>query len=213
MTKQEELDRSLASIDSAFEKGAALTKPASRGGGGGRLNRTETVTVRLDPELNYLCELASRAQRRTKSSFIEWAVQAALREVEVPGTGGELGPHSVARLGPDLWDVDEPDRLVALAFNAPSLLTHEEQILWKLIRENGGMWLGGFAAWKDETWTWVVKPENVNWENLRENWNRFKVVAGGGDPSLLPRWNKYRPDAYPPPSADGDEDLDSDVPF
>ncbi len=47
---------------------------------GGKLSRTETVTVRLDPRLNYLCELAGRAQRRTKSGFIEWAVQRAIKD-------------------------------------------------------------------------------------------------------------------------------------
>lgn len=43
-----------------------------------KLNRSETVTVRFDPRLNYLCDLAARAQRRTKSSFIEWAVAQAI---------------------------------------------------------------------------------------------------------------------------------------
>src|SRR4051794_21564371 len=52
--------------------------------GGAKLNRSETVTVRLDPKLNYLCELAARAQRRTKSSFIEWAVADSLRNVILP---------------------------------------------------------------------------------------------------------------------------------
>ena len=40
-------------------------------GAGSKLGRTETVSIRLDPRLNYLCELAARSQRRTKSSFIE----------------------------------------------------------------------------------------------------------------------------------------------
>lgn len=53
-----------------------------------KLNRSETVTVRLDPRMNYLTELAGRAQRRTKSSFIEWAVQKALRDLGVNETVG-----------------------------------------------------------------------------------------------------------------------------
>src|SRR5688572_20503606 len=52
--------------------------------GGAKLNRSETVTVRLDPKLNYLCELAARAQRRTKSSFIEWAIADSLGSVSLP---------------------------------------------------------------------------------------------------------------------------------
>lgn len=48
-----------------------------------KLNRSETVTVRLDPRLNYLTELAGRAQRRTKSSFIEWAIKEAIRDLGI----------------------------------------------------------------------------------------------------------------------------------
>lgn len=48
-----------------------------------KLNRSETVTVRLDPRLNYLTEIAGRSQRRTKSSFVEWAVQEAIRKLGI----------------------------------------------------------------------------------------------------------------------------------
>ena len=49
---------------------------AQKDRGGSKLNRTETVTIRLDPKLRYLTELAARKQRRTVSSFIEWANRA-----------------------------------------------------------------------------------------------------------------------------------------
>ena len=48
----------------------ATENPESkRKGGGGKLARSETVTVRLDPKLRYLAELAARIQRRSVSSF------------------------------------------------------------------------------------------------------------------------------------------------
>ncbi len=89
--------------------------------GGAKTSRSETVTVRLNPELRFLAEIAARKQHRTLSSFIEWAVQEAT--VEVP---------------PALWDVDETDRFINLAINEPALLTFEEQRLWKMIKE---VWL------------------------------------------------------------------------
>ena len=49
-----------------------------RKGGGGKLARSETVTVRLDPKLRYLAELAARLHRCTLSSYIEWAINASL---------------------------------------------------------------------------------------------------------------------------------------
>lgn len=46
--------------------------------GGSKLSRSETVTVRLDPMTRYLAVLAGRNQRRTLSSYIEWAIQSAI---------------------------------------------------------------------------------------------------------------------------------------
>lgn len=85
--------------------------------GGGKLNRTETVTVRLDPCLNYLAELAGRSQRRTKSSFIEWAVSQAI---------GDVFSDKKATL---LWRLTPAQRLEALYEWAPELLTFDEQCL------------------------------------------------------------------------------------
>lgn len=48
---------------------------------GSKLNRSETVTIRLDPRLNYLTDLAARCQRRTKSSFIEWVIKETLKDL------------------------------------------------------------------------------------------------------------------------------------
>jgi hypothetical protein len=162
--------------------------------------------VRFDPALNYLSELAARSQRRTKSSFIEWAVEQALRSVKVEGTQSPFDEDlkTIAHLAPDLWDVDEADRLAKLAFHAPALMTHEDQILWKLVKENGQLWLGGFSPHNDE-WTWQVRPDNLRWSILRIHWETFKAVAAGNKPrSELPTWVKTRAD---------DNALDQDIPF
>src|SRR5947209_3174392 len=89
---------------------------------GGRLNRSETMTMRLDPKLNFLVEMAGRAQRRTKSSYAEWAVEQGLSQTWVPGAADWNGqPQSIAELADKLWDVDEADRLAKMAFHAPTL--------------------------------------------------------------------------------------------
>lgn len=87
---------------------------------GGKLSRTETVTVRLDPKLRYLAELASRSQRRTLSSFIEWVVSGRI-DVEYP--------HLKV-----LWDVDADTRFQLLCTNRPDLLSFEEQVRFKDIK-------------------------------------------------------------------------------
>jgi len=152
-------------------------------GGGGKLSRSETVTVRLDPKLNYLCELAARAQRRTKSSFIEWAIENALGTVGIPGekknATGDL--WTIADRNTELWDVDDPERLVMLSYYAPSLLLHEEQVLWKLVATSPFLWKG---HWEDdvdeEIWVWNAEhPANLIMDRLHSNWDLLKRVAGG----------------------------------
>ncbi len=90
---------------------------------GAKLCRTETVTVRLDPRLNYLCELAARTQRRTKSSFIEWAVQEAVKEASAFPGGKSL--HEISNR---LWHIDVNERMRRLKAEAPSLLTFDEEV-------------------------------------------------------------------------------------
>ena len=95
--------------------------------------KSEVVTVRLDPQLKYLAELAARRQRRPLSSYIEWAVEELLSRVYLaydPSTSSD----TLKDVANALWDVDETDRFVKLALHYPDLLGHEEQRLWKLIR-------------------------------------------------------------------------------
>jgi hypothetical protein len=188
-------------------------------GGGGKLARSETVTVRLDPKLRYLAELAARRQRRTLSSFIEWAIEESLGHVNL-GDGDDPYAVSVAVAASSLWDVDEPDRFARLALRYPDLLTHEEQILWKLIRENGFLWRGRYD--RADQWSWMVCEEDLCFDRLREQWAWFSAVArGDADKSSLPRWPRVRPpqsDPKPPasggsPSSSGSVDLDDDIPF
>jgi hypothetical protein len=170
--------------------------------GGAKLNRSETVTVRLDPKLNYLCELAARAQRRTKSSFIEWAIADALRSVSLPEVmENEDFDHerevSIQQKASQLWHVDEPDRVAALALIAPALLTHEEQLIWRLIRENGYLWRGRYD--KQGEWSWTLNEGDLIKDRLRDNWELFKEVAIGDRPKEdLPRWSKLPLDGDSP---------------
>lgn len=164
-----------------------------RKGGGGKLARSETVTVRLDPKLRYLTELAARMQRRTVSSYIEWAVEESLSRVylrdEVGGSRDDhQRPISVESMADGLWDVDESDRLIKLATQFPELLTHEEQVLWKLIRENGLLWKGSFDKSSGD-YIWDVRNNRPIYERVREHWPAFLAVAKGeADKSILPTW-------------------------
>lgn len=173
--------------------------------GGAKLSRTETITIRLDPKTRYLAELASRIHRRTLSSYVEWAISESLSHVTIPGT-----KDTIAELSEALWDVDEPDRFVHLATRYPTLLTHEEQRRWKLIRENGALWHGDF----EPRWTWnPYRPDTLVLATLRKHWAQFVAVSKDEAPaSVLPTWLDERPAQPRPsrakPSSIGDAEFD-----
>ena len=176
-------------------------------GGGGKLARSETVTVRLDPKLRYLAELAALRHRRTLSSFFEWAIEDSLNRVKLregSGYNNDMG-STVSDDAEFLWDVDESDRFAKLALRYPELLTHDEQKRWKLIRENGYLWRGRSGP---ERWEWTVKEQSLILPRLRESWDQFCAVSRGErDASVLPTWaDKKEEDAKA-------EEADNDIPF
>ncbi|MCL1824553.1 MAG: hypothetical protein FWG26_01185 [Betaproteobacteria bacterium] len=146
-----------------------MTKQEKRKGGVSKLARTETVTIRLDSRLRYLTGLASRVQRRTVSSFIEWAIQESLSLVSVCSAGG--GKRPIAEIADKLWDVNEADRFMKLAFHCPDLLTHNEQVLWKELQEVDYLWEGevieGKKVWKLEETSFDMKRARSEWKTLR----------------------------------------------
>lgn len=183
-----------------------MAKQEARKSGGGKLSRSETVTVRLDPKLRYLAELAARKQRRTLSSYIEWAIEESLNRVVIDEDkifGGQ-NTATVADVATSLWDVDDPDRFVKLAIRYPDMLTHEEQTLWKLVRENGYLWKGRYDK-NSGDWTWAIDLDRLIIERLRERWEAFNAVAKGeAGKDTLPTWIKTKKE---------DDPLDEDIPF
>jgi len=192
----------------------ATEKPESkRKGGGGKLSRSETVTVRLDPKLRYLAELAALKQRRTVSSFIEWAIEDSLGRVYLQegGYGNDPGT-SVADAAAKLWDVDDADRFAKLALSYPDLLSHEEQKRWKLIRENGYLWKGNSNK-NNGKWTWRVEEDSLCFDRLRERWDDFCAVARGeASRDTLPTWVDAKP-ADKPEVKSSFNDFEDDIPF
>jgi predicted transcriptional regulator len=126
---------------------------AKKKGGGGKLSRSEVVTVRLDPKLRFAAELAARKQRRTLSSFIEWAIEEAVNRTEV--TDSENVNYVMAQV----WDVEEADRFVKLALNFPELLTFDEERLWR----------GSSSI--DET--------SIDYPMLRLYWKTLQMIIAG----------------------------------
>ena len=151
--------------------------------GGGNLARTETVTVRLDPRLNYLCELAARSQRRTKSSFVEALIDSAMKEVVLyqrtvrhDEFRTEIQDVTIAEVANDLWSVREHERLIALVIHAPELMTYEEQTIWALIKENPKLWLEYMAPSQQRTNSYLI-AESLDYSLIYAVWNQLVEAA------------------------------------
>lgn len=187
-----------------------------------RAGKSEIVTIRLEPKLRYLAEIAARKHRRSLSSYVEWAIDQSLQSIllEERDPGDSFSRSiSIADVAAHLWDVDEPDRFVKLALRYPDLLTHDEQVIWKLVRENGSIWKGHHHRTTGE-WTWVPSEESLSRERLRESWDKFRAVAEGkADKSTLPSWYKLKPreekkDGKPQVAeADFSVDPNDEIPF
>lgn len=104
------------------------------------LSRTETVSVRLDPQIRYFAELAARKQRRSLSNFIEWAIVQSFHDIslapERDNKNAENSPTIVDDMyDSTLWSYDRTARLALLAIHYPELLTHDEQALWEIVNK------------------------------------------------------------------------------
>jgi hypothetical protein len=101
---------------------------------------------------------------------------------------------SIAGRSAYLWDVNEADRFVKLAHEFPDLLTHEEQILWNLVRRTTLLWRKTNVKFSDDP-TWLPLETHFHFELLREHWDTFKAVAKDeADPSTLPGWSEPDPE-------------------
>lgn len=176
--------------------------------------RSETVTVRLDPKLRYLAELGARKQRRTLSSYIEWAIEASLERVNLSESGWGDGATTISDMSASLWDVEEADRFAKLALRYPDLLTHHEQVIWKLLRECGYFWRGHYD--KRDEWTWDPTQESLVWERLRQWWLVINGIANGSmNKASMPSWAQKRVARKEPETDQGSSSAtnDDDIPF
>ena len=149
----------------------------------------QNLTIRFDPKLRYLTELAARIKGVALRDYIEGAVLRSLSEVslrtpdvEEPLYGvhpqhGLVTPkrqnseddreHSVAAHADALWHDNPYARLEVIALSRPWLLTPEEEKLWKFLHS------------RDEV---KIKAEDgegyrMDRKKIAEQWMQLKAAA------------------------------------
>lgn len=154
---------------------------AKRKGAGGNLTRSQVVTVRLDPKLKFAAELAAKKQRRTISSFIEWAVEQAVSGIVIHESEDFNDPEqSLMEAAMNIWDVDDADRFVNLALQFPEFLNYVEEKIWKLIKESPYFfWRVKRTPSLGSNLSWSVSTENIRFPRVREQWELLNKIAEG----------------------------------
>lgn len=188
---------------------------------GARPSKSETVSVRLDPKLRYLADLAARKQRRSLSSYIEWAVERSLTEVLLYEGQSYNDQISVADEANNLWDVDPAERFVLLATKYPELMDMIEQERWKMLLDS--MLLDpakGRNSMGMLQWNWATLEDAVM-PVLRRHWDSLVVAHEKGAPAMR-EWiddmrgqvksGKVYPPALLTKSADTSQ-FDDEIPF
>ncbi len=152
--------------------------------GGSKLPRSVVMTIRLDPKLRFAAELAARKQRRTLSSFVEWAIEKAVSsEVINPDHNGDTAFEAMTHI----WDVDEADRFIKFAERYSELLTFDEEHLWKIIRETPYFFKTVNRKPNQPHLEWSERSDNIFFKRVRNNWELLnKIVAGKADIDALP---------------------------
>jgi len=97
--------------------------------------KLEQFSVRLPPKLKFGLELLARAQHRSLSQAVEWAVQVGLNSFDVDNEGETLGS-----LLETAWAEQMPERrLLAIYQRAPTLLTFEERAVCELLSRSSDL--------------------------------------------------------------------------
>lgn len=145
--------------------------------------------MRLDPQIKYMADLASRQERRSLTSFVEWAIDRALREVplSLSGTNGILASDAKDLL----WDIDEAERLRKLAERGPSLLNYKEQNLMNQI--------AGFATQGTKP-VRFTEDGQTDWRLVKACWEELVAYVqdeNGSTESLVAAMRANQPEAKP----------------
>lgn len=154
---------------------------AKKKGAGGKLSRSEVVTVRLDQKLRFAAEIVARKQRRTLSSFIEWAIEQAVSKEIVQINDHDIQEATALEVTAKIWDVDEADRFIKFAETCPTLLNFKEERLWKTIKETP--YFFQHVEKEDDSpnskLIWDTCSSNIRFERVREYWDKLQKIAEG----------------------------------
>lgn len=126
--------------------------------------KSEALSVRIDPRMKYGLDLLARHQRRAVTGVVEWCLSEVFRAESVPGTKGRT--YTIDDAIRITWSENELERLLALWFEFPALLSYEESRMVNTLLRTLNLWV------KFEP----TRINNFRWNDVLPQWDKFKPV-------------------------------------
>lgn len=102
----------------------------------GSRNKSEVITIRINPKVKFGPELMARLHNRTVAQTVEMAIECVLDD-PFDGTQHLRDVNYAPRLIDELWSPHRGERLLRMVLGRPDLLCYEEELVWnKLERAN-----------------------------------------------------------------------------
>lgn len=139
----------------------------------GRVAKTLVVPVRLDPVLKWAAELAAGKERRSLNSFVEWAVEQAVKRVaatQVHGVSGNMEDVSAWFVANECWHVLPMQRLDALSNRYPGALTVKERAIVDAVELLSANYDSAWLCRDSRVWGYLEKfgAEEISLDELQD---------------------------------------------
>ncbi|HGM5514648.1 TPA: hypothetical protein ACKPYU_000924 [Stenotrophomonas maltophilia] len=133
------------------------------------------LTIRMPPKLKLGLELLARAQHRSLSQAVEWALQVGLNSFETDREGTTLG-----RVLDEAWSKEsDPERILAIYRRAPMLLSFEDSAACELLVRSRDL----------ETMWAELQAEHASSEGMRE---REEALESNYWRTVLAHWEELQ---------------------
>ena len=146
-----------------------------------KLSKCAPISVRLDPKTKHAADLAARYQRRTLSSYIEWAIEYSLSNSKLEDMSGS--PVKLWDIAQKTFDVEDSEKSIKMALYAPNLLSYDEMLIWKIIENHEYFW-SNHDAYRNRITGYTGK--DLNLDRIRDQWKNILNLADG-DQDKIPK--------------------------
>lgn len=102
----------------------------------GSRNKSEVITIRINPKLKFGLELMARLHNRSVAQTVEMAIQRVLED-PFDGIQNLRNVRYEHDLIDKLWSPHRGERLLRMVLTHPELLSYEEEVLWNKLTRAG----------------------------------------------------------------------------